>query len=150
MRDKLVEQLMQETEGLYVKLIFDIVGVDPSARQKADLLQLWKRSDQYRRFKNVCAKAPDSKEVFIKGLLEKLPQKMHVLLRDWTKEFSGGIGGRRPDFTDTERRQIIQEVRTLQKTLKRPAAIDSVARDWQTTAAKIEGLLKHQSRYKDA
>jgi hypothetical protein len=38
---------------------------------------------------------------------------------------SDGIGGRPSAFTENERRQIIQEVKTLGKALKRPIAIET-------------------------
>jgi hypothetical protein len=141
---------MRELETAYVTLIFDMVGIKPSDKQKAELLRLWQASSAYNKFKNFFIKAPDSKEMLIREQLENLPRGMYKSLRDWTKQFSRGIGGPEPGFSDKARRAIIQEVRTLQKNHKRKAAIQLVAGNWHTTPTKIEGLLKHQNRYKDA
>jgi hypothetical protein len=151
MKRERVKQLMQDVDDLYAKIIMEMVGIKNSPKIQATILQPWNRSPLRARLQSAATKLPDDKEPFIRGLLEKLPQQIRSVLRDWIKESSDGIGGRPAGFTDKERREILNAIRTLRESggLKRAAAIKRVADQWQTTATKIEGILKHQNRYKD-
>src|SRR5690348_3302256 len=100
---------------------------------------------------HICKKTSDDRTPALRRHLNRFPTEFQRMVRDWIKECSNSLGGRTADFTDSERRQIYQQVKTLRETLgmKRPKAVEQVARNWGVDPIKIEGILRHQHRYKD-
>jgi len=154
MKRQMVEELLQEFEDMWLNTTEEVASFyakdTPLNEETRKQLRTWfRRNPRTKFYRDVFRRVPDNKADWLREQLRAFPDaEVRAAIRDWLKSFSAGTR-REPLVPAAARRKICEEVRVLQRRMKRPYAIEQVATDHGLKPTQVEGMLKHATRYKD-
>jgi len=155
MKQKLQKELLAELEDRWLGVIEEMAGfyvkAKPWDEQLRQNLRSWfRRIPQRKRWTDILRRLPDDKADWFRELVQSFPDEaFRATMRDWNKSLGAASGGRDSLVPDADRREIYKEVKLLQRTMKRPFAIEQVAKSHKLEPKQVEGMLKHATRYRD-
>ena len=155
MKKKLQQELLSQLEEQWLRTIEEMAafyeGAKPwDERIRQDLRAWFKSNPRRKHWADLLRRLPDERAGWFRDMVHSLPDEtLRATLQDWCKSLGAASGGRDSLVPAPDRREIYREVKLLQKTMKRPFAIEQVAKVHSLKPSQVEGMLKHATRYKD-